>query len=1283
MRAIRSMDGVVGDGVGVGLAGWGIVSLLGWGLRWLEVVSLRVRARMGFTVVFVGLVVVVVFGGVGVSGAFGEECVSCLPWWHLTSNARPGYLPVGGAGVDEVQRLVVTEASVGAGMVFEISVAGRGESVGLFATEPLAKMFNKPLPTVGNVQKALEENAYGAGNVVVSTVAGAPVGSVELEVKTLNAREVPALSLEGVLGSTAVAEATVTTKASFDGSEIVVTATNLGDASTSECVGVAAGVGKYTSGECSELAEPGVGEFELEPVSIKDGLPAGLRAVMVEGVPESGKSDVQLECSVKTVSCSYTADGGAVAAYHSLEMRVGVVVEGSAHTGEENSVSVSGGGAPLASLSRPVTVSDQPTPFGFDDYEVTPEEQGGTPDTRAGSHPFQLTTTVVFNQGRVLGPEESTHTINGHSEVSPIGLTKDVDLRLPAGLVGNPTPFAKCTLAEFFAKACPARSVVGVAVVTVNEQEHEGLLTVAVPVFNIEPSVGEPARFAFYPAKVPVFVDTSIRTGGDYGIDVNVDNVSQAAGFISSEVTIWGTPGDPRHDSARGEGCFDGGACQPLEEANPPAFLILPTACTGALSTVVESDSWEHPGQFVSLTGEPMPAMDGCNRLPFTPSIRTTPDVTAGSTATGLTVDEHVPQESTLVANGLAESAIKGLTVTLPEGVLLNPSAADGLGACTLAQMSMQGGGAPSCPNSAKVATVKITTPLLPEPLTGAVYLASPQNFMGPPPENPFSSLLALYLFAEDHTAGVIVKATGKVESNSETGQLTTHFEEDPLFAGEPIAARFLPELPAEDIEVHFFGGDRAPLSTPALCGSYTTTGTFTPWAQTPAVSSSSKFEITSGPNGTACSNPLPFQPTLTAGSTSIQAGGFSPFTTTMSREDGNQNLQAISLHMPPGLSGLLSNVKLCGETEADNGTCSQESEIGETTVSVGLGNDPYTVTGGKVYITGPYEGAPFGLSIVNPAVAGPFNLGKVIVRAKIEVDPHTAQLTVTSDDTGPYEIPHIIDGIPLQIKHVNVTINRPNFTFNPTNCDPLAITGILSSTQAATQTLNVPLQVTNCAILKFAPKFQVTTSAKTSKQDGASLNVKLSYPTAPFGTQANIAKVKVDLPKQLPSRLTTLQKACLAATFETNPALCPQASIVGHAKVITPLLPVPLQGPAYFVSHGNEAFPSLTIVLQGYGVTVDLIGSTFIHNGITSTTFKTTPDVPFNTFELNLPQGKYSALTATTNPCKTTLNMPTAFVAQNNTEIHTTTKITPTGCPKTHTKTKHNTKTKKNKKKK
>jgi hypothetical protein len=359
----------------------------------------------------------------------------------------------------------------------------------------------------------------------------------------------------------------------------------------------------------------------------------------------------------------------------------------------------------------------------------------------------------------------------------------------------------------------------------------------------------------------------------------------------------------------------------------------------------------------------------------------------------------------------------------------------------------------------------------------------------------------------------------------------------------------------------------------------------------------------------------------------------------------------------------MLSGIALCSDAQASNGTCGVESEIGHTTASVGVGGQPYVVGGGRVFLTEGYAGAPFGLSIVIPAKAGPFDLGEVVVRARLEIDPRTAQITVLTDQTGPHAIPHVLDGIPLAIQQVNVTIDRKAFTFNPTNCNGMAIDGMLSSDEGGSAAVSAPFQVANCGNLRFAPKFSVQTAGKTSVTKGASLSAKLVMPGGGLGSFANLAKVKVSLPKQLPSRLTTLQKACPAAVFESNPGGCPAASIVGHARVVTPVLPVPLTGNAYFVSHGGEAFPSLTLVLQGYGVTLEVVGSTLIRKGVTSTTFNAVPDVPFSTFELSLPQGPYSALANRGGLCKAKLSMPATFYAQNGAISQQSTPIRVTGC--------------------
>jgi hypothetical protein len=1036
----------------------------------------------------------------------------------------------------------------------------------------------------------------------------------------------------------------------------------------------------------------GDGPISTGAVTLTDKLPPGLSVQSISffsfltggpglnlALPEFGFC----ETTVRTVTCRLPLEefGLVLSEYEYLEMRIVVKDEG-ATPGASNEVSVAGGSAvPPKTLRRPIRIGDEPVSFGVEDFEAFAEEEGGAPTMQAGSHPFQFTTNLLFNQSADPG--------------KVLAKAKDVIAKLPPGLIGNPTPIPQCTAAQFSTgvsggiptNECPLNTAVGVAVITIDEPSFfDGIQSIPVPIFNLAPQAGEPARFGFDVYTNPILLDASVRSGGDYGVTVSSKNITELPNFIAARLTFWGVPGDTRHNDQRGWCVLKSYyQCSPFASQNPPPFLSMPTSCTGPLLSSVEADSWQQPGVFGSVSGEPMPALDGCNRLPFEPSIVVQPDTAAASSTSGLTVDVHVRQENSVNANGLADAYPRSINVALPPGVAINPAGGNGLAACSEALIGFQGvqepplqpagpvdtftGSLPNplepgvnfCPDASKIATAVIKTPLLPHPLEGAVYLAA-QN------ENPFGSLVAMYIVAEDPVSGTLVKLAGQVHL-SETGQLTATFENSP-------------QAPFEDAILHFFGGERAPLATPARCGAYTTAAAFTPWSREPSEpphTATSTFDVTSGPGGGPCPGAtLPFSPSLAGGTTNINAGSFSGMTTTIGREDGQQNMQSVQLHMPAGLSGLLSGVTLCGEAQANAGTCGPNSLIGETTVSAGVGSDPVSVVGGRIYITGPYDGAPFGLSIVNPVKAGPFDLEHdtsnpvqqpacdcIVVRAKVEVDAHTAALTVTTDPSGPHAIPHLIDGIPVQIKRVNVTINRPGFTFNPTNCDPMGITGAISSDEGGSQPVSVPFQVTNCATLAFTPKFTVSTSANTSRAGGASLAVDLSYPPGAIGSQANVASVKVSLPEQLPSRLTTLQKACTAAQFEADPGGCPAASIVGHVVVHTPLVPVPLEGPAYFVSHGGEAFPNLIMVLQGYGVTVDLVGDTFISKqGITSSTFKATPDVPFSSFQLELPEGPYSALTANGDLCRQKLVMPTSLTAQNGAALNQETQIEVTGCP-------------------
>ncbi|MGH2852777.1 MAG: hypothetical protein ACRDLF_01100 [Solirubrobacteraceae bacterium] len=717
--------------------------------------------------------------------------------------------------------------------------------------------------------------------------------------------------------------------------------------------------------------------------------------------------------------------------------------------------------------------------------------------------------------------------------------------------------------------------------------------------------------------------------------------VTDGLEIVRQSITVWGVPADPSHNQQRGQECpfgvCEGGNIAVSE--NPVPFLVNPTQCTSepVEAELANVESWE--GEKAAAVKAKVGPFTGCDSLKFPPTIAVTPEEPQATLPTGYAVDLRVPQNEG--AEGIATADLRDATIKMPAGVVLSPSAATGLVSCSEAQVGLGTEQPVECPNASKLGVVSLTTPALFHELKGFLYLGGPPS--GPIAKPPFTVYLTLA------GEGVLVKIKGTATPDSVTGQITTIFDKNP-------------ELPFSELKLQLTGGSRATVANPRVCGEYHAESTLTPWTAPfgePATPGSFPFQIT------GCQPPR-FSPTFAAGTTSNQAGGYSTFRVTFSREDADEDLAGLTVTTPPGLSGNLSKVPLCEEPQAAQGTCPEASQIGEVTAGAGPGPEPVFIKGGRVYLTGPYEGAPFGLSIDVSEKAGPLDLGTgpcdcEVVRATVNVDPHTAQLTVSNG-----ALPTMKDGIPFQVKSVDVDINRPEFTFNPTSCNPMAVNGTLTSTQGAVSQRAYHFQATNCAALAFSPALKVSTSGHTSRANGASLDAKLSFPTAPQGSEANIAKVKVELPKQLPSRLTTLQKACTAAVFEANPAHCPAASVVGIAKAVTPILPVPLQGPAIFVSHGGEAFPSLVVVLQGYGVTVDLVGTTFISKaGITSSTFKTVPDVPVGTFELYLPEGKHSALAAPGNLCKSKLTMPTEFLSQDNTLIRQSTKIAVTGCGK------------------
>ncbi|HTZ64259.1 MAG TPA: hypothetical protein VMB51_09150 [Solirubrobacteraceae bacterium] len=1052
-------------------------------------------------------------------------------------------------------------------------------------------------------------------------------------------------------------------------------------------------------------------------VTVSDLLPEGLALTGGVGAVKAHRS---FETAEEARNWSCTLNGArevrcasllTIPPYEGLELEIPVEAQEPAgiDTALANRVSVSGGVEPGGSavvertLTRPISIGEEPVGFGVepDGFALVPENDRGESETQAGGHPFQLTADVGFDQTVERLPEEK-----GLRPSSP-ALARNLSFNLPPGLLGDVNASERCSEAAFsalgpnFTNLCPSGSVVGVATVSVNIRVPAfGYVTHSVPLFNLVPGHGEPARFGFEIFKVPVMLDTAVRTGGDYGVSVNVENAPETAQILASQVTFWGTPSDPAHNSARGWPCLIGGVyasgatCTPPGEPSDTALLTLPSSCTGPLNSLMTGESWSG-GQLDSgylplqrNETEPLTGLRDCQAVPFDAAITTQP-VEAGeaeqepqpvhstSTPSGLDVGVTVPQHATVDGGEPAgEADVQSASVTLPEGVLLNPSAANGLQACSEGQIGYQGPGAssgdpfapgapeplrfsdepPHCPAGSKLGTVHIKTPLLAEELEGSVYLASPAP-EGEAGQNPFDSLLALYIVAESETLGLTVKLAGESTLNAATGQITTTFSSTP-------------QVPFEQLRVQLFGGPRGPLSTPAFCGTYQTSASFTPWSGNPSLQTSSEpgeFDLDTGTEGEPCpSGQQPFTPSIQAGSTNLQAGAFTNFTFQLSRPGPDQPLTGLTLKLPPGDAALLKNVTPCSEPQAAQGACGPESEIGQATATAGLGPDPYTVGGGRVYITGPYDGAPFGLSIVTPAVAGPFDLGNVVVRSKIEVDPHTAQVTISSPlPTIVQAVGHAATGIPLDLRQVNVTIDRPNFEYNPTDCTASSIAATLTGAQGATASTSTRFQVAGCQGLPFRPAVTATTKGRTSKADGASLGLTFKSRVG----EAHVARTVLTIPAMLPARLTTIQKACVAATFEVNPAACGEGSDIGTAVVHTPVLKNPLSGPIYLVSHGNAAWPDAELVLQGEGVTVILDGQTAIKKGVTTSSFLSVPDAPFESVEATLPEGPHSALTTNLplkdhySLCGQHLTIPTALTGQNGSATKASVKVSVQGC--------------------
>ena len=823
---------------------------------------------------------------------------------------------------------------------------------------------------------------------------------------------------------------------------------------------------------------------------------------------------------------------------------------------------------------------------------------------------------------------------------TPEGETKDIITDAPAGTVGLPNAVPPCPAADLNLTLfgnCPPEAQIGFAVT-----RTEGF-DIMSPVYSMVPIPREQGAFGFKVIGYTVNLFARVRSESDYGLTVEARDAPTASQLTGIILTFWGVPYDPAHDGQRfdTDGSHEGtplGAKIKGTAVRP--FTSAATNCgTGPQTATVSVRSWGNPGQLHSADSVAS-EQTGCDQVEFAPEVTAEPTTGVADSPAGFNVDIHVPQNTECdpgppIDCGLSTSHLKDTVVSLPAGVALNPSAANGLVGCKPAEIGLTTpvGSSPihftgtpaKCPDASKIGTAEVETPLLEAPAPGALYLAEPFD-------NPFKSRYGIYIEVNDPTRGLVSKFAGHVVADPQTGQLTTTVVDQP-------------QLPFEHIRLNFKQGPHAPLRTPPSCGTFTTASTLTPYsAPDSPVSFEDGFTIDSAPDGSCA---LQNGASLDAGTVSPLAGRYSPMVVRLSRPDGSQEFGSVTVTPPPGLTARLAGVPYCpdaalgaagsksGAEEQASPSCPSASDIGDVVVGAGAGPSPY-YTGGQVYLTGPYKGAPLSLAVIVPVNAGPFDLGTVVVRVGLRVDPVTTQITAVSD-----EIPHILQGIPLDVRTVAIELNRSEFTKNPTSCDPTSVRGSLLSTLGNSIDLSTPFQLGECRRLGFKPKLSLRL---TGKRFNRRSNPGLKAVLTPREGDANIASASVQMPRSIFLDQSHIDNVCTRVEFATHS--CPAGSVYGHAVATTPLFDQPLQGPVYLRSSSHE-LPDLVADLQGQ-VPVELIGRTDAVKGALRNTFELVPDAPVSRFVLTLEKGKKSLLVASTNLCKKAQQATVTMVGHN-----------------------------------
>jgi hypothetical protein len=897
--------------------------------------------------------------------------------------------------------------------------------------------------------------------------------------------------------------------------------------------------------------------------------------------------------------------------------------------------------------------------FGFDELSVDFEDEFSNPVIQAGAHPFAMTTTINMNL-----------TTDGKGEPVPDEDIRDLTVELPPGFVGDPYAAPTCssedfnTLLEGGYNTCPDASTIGVVNVRL---EPDFTQRREFAVFNLEPTPGSAARIGFVGFNLPVTLGVEVAEDGTYNVISSGVNIPQSAPFYGADLTLWGDPSDPAHEPERG-GCLDRklGTPPPREDCTVPdldrAFLTMPRNCSAAQTTVFQARSWQTENSWV-LDSVTDPALGGCENLrEFEVGVKAAPDTAAASTPTALDFSIGIEDPGLRDPDELPQSDIKAARVTMPAGVAINPSQAAALDACSEAGLAAERSDTAlgqGCPASSRIGTVEVETPLLEgHVLRGDVFVATPF-------ENRFGTLIALYMTIKEPRLGINVTLAGKVtpvETGPEAGRIVASFDD-------------LPQLPFSDFRFHFKGGPRSALSTPTRCGTYTTEAVFVPWAdpEDPYTTTSS-FEITRGPGGGPCPvGPLPFSPAFSAGTTANQAGSFAPFVMRVQKADGSQEITRLDSVLPPGVTGKVAGVPRCpeaaiaaakakaGKAEAAAPSCPAASRLGSVTAGAGVGPE-LTYVEGQIYLAGPYNGAPLSIAVITPAVAGPFDLGTVVIREGLDLNPITAEAEVTGSAAEP--IPTFLKGIPLRLRDLRVKIDRDRFTLNATGCDPKTIRSSIFGSEGALARPTAPYQASGCGKLAFKPKLKIALRGSTRRSGHPALRSVLT----PRPGDANIGAATVLLPPSSQIDNAHINNPCTRVQF--NADRCPPGSILGTARAETPLLDAPLEGPVYFRSNGGEReLPDIVahlegqfeIVLVGFVDTIPVKGT---EGGRLRTRFLGVPDAPVSKFRLNLFGGRRGLLVNNRNICKGTLRTKLRLTGQNG-RTHNTSPLLKTSCKK------------------